>query len=227
MSNTINIIRPPKAPNLPIGPVDYTQRYQDQFLNILRLYFNTIDNSFGALLSEGGGRYLTLPHIAASDSTDQYATGNEVPTQIKWNTLDSGQGFVLSPPGAATSNENTAGIFRITYSAQLANTTNAPHDATFWLKINGFDVPNSATRFTIPARKSAGVPSYVCGYSEATFQINGGDTVELYWATELAATSGGGAGIYIFHDAAQTVPYPRPAIPSMIGSITFVSSTGT
>ena len=37
-------IRPPKAPNLPLGPVEYNQRYQDQFLNILRLYFNTIDN---------------------------------------------------------------------------------------------------------------------------------------------------------------------------------------
>ena len=37
-------IRPPKAPNLPIGPVEYDQRYQDQLLNVLRLYFNTIDN---------------------------------------------------------------------------------------------------------------------------------------------------------------------------------------
>jgi hypothetical protein len=32
-----------KAPNLPIAPVDYTQQYQDQVLNALRLYFNQID----------------------------------------------------------------------------------------------------------------------------------------------------------------------------------------
>jgi hypothetical protein len=37
-------IRPSKAPNLPIGPVEYSQSYQDQFLNALRLYFNQIDN---------------------------------------------------------------------------------------------------------------------------------------------------------------------------------------
>jgi hypothetical protein len=37
-------LRPSKAPNLPIGPVDYNQRYQDQLLNVLRLYFNQIDN---------------------------------------------------------------------------------------------------------------------------------------------------------------------------------------
>ena len=35
---------PSKAPNLPIGPVDYSQQYQDQFSNVLRLYFNQIDN---------------------------------------------------------------------------------------------------------------------------------------------------------------------------------------
>jgi hypothetical protein len=42
---TYNVtIRPSKAPNLPIGPVEYSQSYQDQLLNALRLYFNQIDN---------------------------------------------------------------------------------------------------------------------------------------------------------------------------------------
>ena len=38
------ILVPPKAPNLPIAPVEYTQTYQDQVLNALRLYFNQLDN---------------------------------------------------------------------------------------------------------------------------------------------------------------------------------------
>jgi hypothetical protein len=33
-----------KAPNIPIGPVDYDQRYIDQLTNALRLYFTAIDN---------------------------------------------------------------------------------------------------------------------------------------------------------------------------------------
>lgn len=37
-------LRPPKAPNLPIAPVEYAQSYQDQVLNALRLYFNQLDN---------------------------------------------------------------------------------------------------------------------------------------------------------------------------------------
>jgi len=45
MANTP--LRPSKAPNLPIGPVEYDQRYQDQFSNALRLYFSEIDNFTG------------------------------------------------------------------------------------------------------------------------------------------------------------------------------------
>ena len=37
-------IRPTKAPNLLIAPVEYSQRHQDQVNNALRLYFNQIDN---------------------------------------------------------------------------------------------------------------------------------------------------------------------------------------
>jgi len=53
-----------------------------------------------------------------------------------------------------------------------------------------------------------------------------GDTIELYWATGAAATatSGPTRGIYLFHDTAQVSPYARPAIPSAIGSITYVSA---
>ena len=33
-----------KAPNLPIAPVEYSQQYQDQLNNVLRLYFAQLDN---------------------------------------------------------------------------------------------------------------------------------------------------------------------------------------
>jgi hypothetical protein len=219
-------LRPPKAPNLPIAPVDYGQRYQDQVLNALRLYFNEIDNFGFGLINTSGGAGLSFPHIAASDSTDQLATANDTPTVVSFNTLDAGLGFTLAAPGTATA--DISGIYKITYSAQLINTDNVAHDATFWLKINNVDVPNSTTIFSVPARKSAGVFSYVAGYSEVTFSVEAGDEIELYWATNQAYdTSPATDGVYIFHDVAQTVPYARPAVPSVIGSITFVSRLPT
>jgi hypothetical protein len=192
----------------------------------LRLYFNTIDNDFLSLLGPNGGRFLNIPHIAASDSTDQYATASDTPTVVAWNTLDSGSGWTLAAPGSATPNQT--GIYKITFSIQIANTANAIHDAVFWIRVNGVDVPNSSTYFSIPARKSTGNPSYICAYSEATFTITASSVVQLMWATDQAySTTGPVDGIYLFSDTAQTSPYARPAIPSAIGSITFVSSLST
>lgn len=211
------------APALPTAPIEYAQQREDQFIYALRLYFNLIDNYLASLSGATGGGVLAFPHIAASDSTDQYATADNTPTVVKWNTLDSGSGFTLNAPGSATC--SVSGTYKITYSAQLANTANAVYDAVFWLRVNGVDVPRSATIFTVSARKSAGVPTYLCGYSEATFSVNADDVVELYWATDKAySTTGPVDGVYIFADPAQTSPYARPAVPSVIGSITFVSA---
>ena len=219
----IATIRNTVAPSLPIAMTDYSQQYIDQYSNILRLYFNQLDNFTRALTASNGGSALSFPHIAASDSTDQVATGNDTPTVVNFNTLDSGLGWTLNAPGSATA--EYSGIYTIRYSLQFANTANAIHEAVVWLKVNNVDLANSATAFSVPSRKSAGVPRYVAGYSEVTFEINAGDEIELYWATDLAGNPTTPAdGVYIYHDIAQTVPYARPAIPSAIGSITFVSA---
>ena len=42
-----------KAPNLPVAPTAYDQKYQDQLNNILRLYFNQIDKFPNSI--PGGG----------------------------------------------------------------------------------------------------------------------------------------------------------------------------
>lgn len=211
--------------NLPIPPADYSPEHLRQAFRILELYFNQVDSltPIQAEYFAGRGDRLTFPHIAASDSTDQVAGGNNTPTVVNFNTLDSGFGWTLNSPGSATA--DYAGIYKITYSLQFVNTANAIHSAVVWLQKNGSNVVNSATEFSIPARKSASVPSYVAGYSEAVFEVAVGDEIELYWATDLAGNPTTPTdGIYIFHDVAQTTPYARPAIPSVIGSITFVST---
>jgi hypothetical protein len=40
----MSIPRAPAPPSLPLGPLEYDRRYQDQYSNVLRLYFNQIQN---------------------------------------------------------------------------------------------------------------------------------------------------------------------------------------
>jgi hypothetical protein len=37
------------APNLPLAPQEWARRYQDQFANVLRLYFNRLDDFISRL----------------------------------------------------------------------------------------------------------------------------------------------------------------------------------
>jgi len=43
-------LRPSKAPNLPVAPTEYDQRYVDMLTNALRLYFTQIDNTIQGLI---------------------------------------------------------------------------------------------------------------------------------------------------------------------------------
>ena len=214
------------APALPLPSQNYDLLSESDKIRTFRLYFNLLDrylNDLTTIINGGGpGLGLLMPHIAASDSTDQYATADDTPTVAAWDTLNAGYLWTLNSPGSATA--QVTGVYKITYSLQFANTDNAAHDATVWLRNNGTDVAKSTTQFTLMARKSAGVPALNVGYSEVVFEVAAGDEIELYWATEQAYDAGVQDGVYIFSDVAQTTPYVRPAIPSAIGSITWVSA---
>ena len=213
---------PTKAPALALTPTQFSQQHFDLFNSQLRIYFNTLDAFTATLSTSAGGSALSFPHISALDTTNQYATASDTPTIVKWNTLDSGLGFTLDPGFYAVA--QYTGYYKIDYSLQFANTANASHDVDVWLRVNNIDVPGSTSKITLPARKSAGVPSYVLMYSTVPFAVNAGDEIALWWATDLAYDPVGPVdGVYMEYAPAQTVPYPHPSIPSAIGAITFVS----
>jgi hypothetical protein len=213
-----------KAPALPIAGGTYTKPDQDKYSNILRLYFNQIDNFSGVILGPLGMQYLDSPHISASDSTDQYAPADDTPVLVRWDTAVAVNGFTLNPSGTATA--QASGIYKIDYSLQFANTDNAAHDAFVWLQVNGSQYANSSSRFTLNERKSAGVFAFIVAYSSVLFDATAGDEIGLWWATEKAYNPVGPVnGIFMDALPAQTTPYARPANPSAIGSITFLGRT--
>lgn len=217
----LNQLRNVVAPNLPVASAQYSQQYTDEYSNILRLYFNQLSNLTGVISSVNSG--LQLSHIGASDSTDQYATANNTPTIVKWNTLDSGLGFTLNSDNSATA--QYSGVYKIDYSLQFANTDNAAHDVDIWLRVNNIDVAGSTSKLTLPARKSAGVPSYLLAVSFVVFKLNAGDNVKLYWATDKAfIVSPATDGVYMEYNPGITSPYTHPSIPSALGAVSFMSS---
>ena len=185
---------------------------------------NVTGSNVNASLFTGAGRQINYPHIAASDSTDQYADNDDDPTIVKWDTSDESLGFTLNLDYTATAEYD--GVYKIDYSLQFVNTDNAAHDIYVWLQVNGSDLAKSASKFTIPARKSVGDNSFIVAYSSITFDVAAGDDIGLWWATDKAyKTAGPVDGVYMEYIPAQTAPpYAHPVAPSAIGSIVYVSA---
>ena len=209
-----------KAPAIPFAPVEYDRGAMDTTHNILRQYFNTLDNVTGQLLSNGGGRFLSFPHISARDETDQYATATDTATKVLWDTLESGLAYTHNPNSTAT--PDSTGVYKIDYRLQFLNTATQIHEAFVWLEVGGVNVPGSGSIFSVP-NSHGGVDGALVAYSSVAFTITGGEDIALYWATNLAATSGGGNGVYLHASPAQVSPFVMPSISSATGSIVFVS----
>jgi hypothetical protein len=214
------------SPALPLPTQIYDVMSENDKSRVLRLYFNLLDkylNDLTIIMNGGGpGLGIVLPHIAASDSTDQRTT-NDTATLVNFDTLESGFGWTLNSPGSATA--DIAGVYTLRYRLEYANTDNAQHTVTVWLQNNAVDIVNSATSFSVPARKSVSIPGFTTAYSEVTFEVVVGDEIELYWATDKAnIVSPATDGVLMFHDAAQASPFARPAISSAIKSIVWVSA---
>lgn len=112
-----------------------------------------------------------------------------------------------------------AGIYNIQFSVQLENQDNAQHNVDVWFSKNGTNIPNSNTVFTVPARKSAGIYGYLCGSLNFYTDVAANDYVEILWRTESSL-------VFAPAIAAKTSP-TRPATPSIIVTVTFVSTIPT
>ena len=110
------------APRLPTAPVEYEQRYQDQLNNILRLYFNQLDNIVGQILattspipiSIGGTNVDAFNRLRVSnpftlfDSSHRYADNNlwsSKTTGTATVAFNTSQGLVDLTIGTASGDE--------------------------------------------------------------------------------------------------------------------------
>ena len=210
------ILTPTKGPTLPFAPVEYDRQYADTLNNILRQYFNTLDNYTAQLkLSAGGsGAGLYLPYGAFQDSTTQTAANTTTAYVITFNTTDFSNGVTMVSGSRFT--VANAGMYNLQFSVQLQNTTNTPHDIDIWFRKNGTNIPASNSRFGLAARKNPGDPFHLVGALNYFVELQASDYVELVWRTGDV-----GAGIIAY--AAGTSP-TRPSIPSVIATLTFVSA---
>ena len=206
--------RNPTAPNLPLATPEYDRQFQDGFENILRLYFNQLDNAFGSLLGPAGGKYLKFPYGAFSSDQDQTAVANTA-TLMTLNTTDFASDVSISSSEITVVN---AGIYNLQFSAQFQNTDTAFQDVYIWLRQNGVDIPGSTGFVSVPNRHAGTDGHLIVGWNYF-LSMAASDYVEIYWSIPNTAVS-------IQHIAASGSP-TKPATQSVVATMSFVSRLPT
>jgi hypothetical protein len=110
------------APRLPTAPPDYEKRYHDQFADVLRLYFNRLDNILGQLVAtmetlpveitgtnlDAFGRLRVSNPFTLFDSSHRYADNNLWATSTTGTaaaTFNQDEGLVNLTVGTASGDQ--------------------------------------------------------------------------------------------------------------------------
>ena len=168
----------------------------------------------------GNGRYISTAYNQLISNTDQVAASLGTAYAVTYDTTDFPNGITVTNNSRITFAES--GIYTITYSIQFENDNNTSETVDIWLRYGNTDIAGTNSRFGIPPRKSAGVPSTLIAVTPITVDIeNDGDYIQIMWhPSDL--------GVTIEHyDAVTASPGVTPAIPatpSVIVGVTFISA---
>lgn len=204
----------PPVPSLSTSGIVYSQNVQNQNNGLLRLFFTKLVNSIQSVIGPRGGKYLNNPYGAFQDSTDQVAASTTVAYPVTFNTTDFSNGVTIASNSRITVAD--AGIWNLQFSIQFTNTTNASQDVDVWFRVNGTNIDNSNSRFGLAPRKGVGDPFHIIMALNYFASLNATDYIEIMWRTT-------DTGVSIEQYAAGTSP-TRPAIPSAIATMSFVSN---
>jgi hypothetical protein len=172
-----------------------------------------IDSTILLIPSSDAAETDAAPYGCFTNNSDQLSPSVGATAVVALDTTEEASGVFLS--NTSRMNVRNYGIYNVQFSLQLVNLDNDAQFADVWFRVNGADIPRSASRFDIPARKSAGVPSHIIGTVNTFIEMQAGDYVEIAGTTSSTNVS-------LEHYAADTV-IPRPAIPAAIITVQYIA----
>ena len=211
MATQLQKISPPA---LIQSPAIFDRSYNDQNNNILRLFFNRLTNVLNLLVDPTyGGANLYFPYGSFYSTVDQTAAATTDAYVITYNNTYASLGVSVVSNSRITVTQ--AGMYNLQFSIQFANTDSQLHDADVWVRVNGVDLTNSNSIFSIP-NSHGGVNGHIIAALNIFVQLNVNDYVELVWHVSNTAC---------FIDYTTTAVTPtRPATPSVIATLSLVSN---
>ncbi len=142
MTTTIlTAVTSPAPPALPLGTEVHERRYQDQFANVLRLYFNQLSKALGVIITNQS-TLLQLPHGAFYDATStQTAAVINTAYPVRFDTTTDSEGVTVTGTPKTKLTVAVAGHYNFQFSLQIAKTSGGAAYAYVWARVDGVDIP--------------------------------------------------------------------------------------
>ncbi len=215
-------LKPAKSPRLPAAAPEYNPTQLDVENNLLRLYFNELDNNVGTLLGPDGGRYISAPYGSFYDTTTQTNTVG-VAAVMTLNSQDVAQQVAVVDGSKVTA--TYPGIYNMQFSVQVENSTADDQEVDIWIRqfnrdatpyyLPSGDLPGSTGAISVVKKHGAANGAIISGWNYF-ITMQGGDYIQLMWSVT-------NAGVTLAYRGAQTGPV-RPGTSSAVLTMSFVSA---
>jgi hypothetical protein len=140
-------------------------------------------------------------------TTTQVVASANVAAAVAFTTIDPAYGVSIGSPASRVVVADT-GVYDIQFSAQVDNTSGGDQQVWIWARVNGTDVPNSASTLRIKGNNAETVAAW-----NFMLSMTAGQYFELMWTADDTDT--------VLLAASATSVYP--GIPAVILTVNEVS----
>jgi hypothetical protein len=199
----LNLSRPPF---LPVAPQEYESRFHNQHSDVLRLYFNQMDNTLAAIIGGNGGQYVDCPNGLFFNTVDQTIAVANTAYPVVYD-----QTYLSNAVSLSTTSRiliGIGGIYNFQYSGQIQSTNSSAKDLFLWIRRNGVDIGYSARAYSISGSNT---------YAPISYSFNIDMQKDEYLELIVSASD-----TTVKLDAGPAAS-PHPGIPSSVMSVNFIA----
>jgi hypothetical protein len=195
-------------PRLPSPDLAYSPDFMEQYSNVLRLYFNRLNNVTSSITGDNGGQYVDCPNGLFFNTVSQTLPAINTGYPITYNNTYLHNAVDRNTTNTSRIEIGISGIYNFQYSGQLLSTNASAKTVWIWLSRDGTDIGYSTRAYTLETNNHYRSVSW-----NFNIDMTAGQYLEIYWAAD-------DINVTLTAEAAST---PHPGISSSVLAVNFIA----
>lgn len=200
------------APNLPLAPMAYERKYQDQLNDVLRLYFTRLNAILDQLRTGSGsidGSGIKFPNGLFFNTASQVIAVANTGYPITFNATYLHDNVDLVSGSTSKIKVLVGGVYNFQLSCQLKSNNSSAKDVQIWILRNNITIGYSTHKYTVE-----GSDNHMNVDWNFNIDLAADEYIEMYWGANDTNVT--------MEAIAASSPYP--ATSSAVMSVSFVSA---